>query len=363
MLATCEICGKEKDEVSLLVKGKNNKCVCNECIIYYKEMLQQYSCVMKETTHEDCKKMTPIEIKNELDKRMVGQDYAKKMMALAFHDQEMKFSDDSLDLQNNVLLLGPTGVGKTYIVELLSRITNIPVAICDATVFSEVGYVGLDVDHMVQMLYEKAEHDKYRTERGVIYIDEVDKIGLKGSFHVNNRDVSGEGVQQALLKLIEGKGVEVNGPKGKQTIDTRKIMFVFSGAFSRMDYASDLSRELVQYGIIPELVGRIQIISVMDELKEEELVDIVYAVEESIYSKQKKVFLNDGIELEIKRDAIEYLAKIAVKRGLGARGMVAVLTATLNYLRFECLTNDKPKCVLDYEQLLGLLKIPHLNIR
>lgn len=356
------VCGKDKDEVSLLVKGKDNKCVCNECINYYSDLLQQYSCVMKEASHDAYKKMTPIEIKNELDKRMIGQDFAKKMMALAFHDQEMKFDDDTMDLKNNVLLVGPTGVGKTYIVELLSRITNIPVAVCDATVFSEVGYVGLDVDHMVEMLYEKAEYDKYRTERGVIYIDEIDKVGLKGTFHISNRDVSGEGVQQALLKLIEGKGVEVNGPKGKQTIDTSNIMFIFSGAFTRLDYTSDLSRELVQYGIIPELVGRIQVIAVMDELNEEELADIVDGVEDSIYSKQKKAFLHDGIELEIKRDAIDYLAKKAVKRGLGARGMVAVLTGTLNYLRYECLTNCKSKCVLDYECLHRLLKIPYLNI-
>lgn len=361
-LSKCELCGKEKNEVSLLIQGKKHKCACNECIIQYHELLQQYSCTIKEEKPNVYQNHTPLEIKCLLDKKMVGQDFAKKMMALAFHDQLHKINDSTIDIKNNVLLIGPTGVGKTYIVELLSTITNIPIVICDATVFSEVGYVGADVDQMIDMLYEKAGGDQFRTERGIIYIDEIDKIGLKGNYHTNNRDVSGEGVQQALLKLIEGKKVSITNSKGKSIIDTSNIMFIFGGAFTSVNYSNELTKELMQYGIIPELAGRIQVIAVMNKLNQQELARVINDVEDSVYSKQKRMFSLDGIDLSITNDAIEYIAKIAYEKDLGARGAISSLTSILNCIRYECLESGKKQCVLDYDSITRVASNNPLNL-
>ena len=359
----CKICNRTSEEVSLLIQGEENTFVCNECIMEYSKLLKQFSRPIIQRTNELKNIYKPHEIKERLDKKIIGQEEAKIILSVAMYNQELLWNGKIAPfyMKNNILLYGPTGVGKTFVIENIAEILDIPFIVCDATTFSEVGYVGDDVTHILELLYYQSDCSVERTQKGIVFIDEIDKIAKTCTGHSYERDVSGEGVQQALLKLIEGKEVSISvtaktGAKDTITIDTRNILFVFSGAFVGLDTNADmLSESLVKYGMLPELIGRTPLIVKMNDLKVEDYCKIMLEVENSIIEKQIKIFKVDGIELKFSERSIFDLAERAYDLGFGVRGLFSIINTIMYPLRYEAIQKHITKIVLNkgmIEQLL-----------
>lgn len=357
----CDFCGKSKEDVEKMVVGQNGA-ICNECVELCDRILKDQHGKLKD---QDISRFNPVKIKEYLDEFVIGQDEAKIALSVGVsqHYKRITSVTSYVDLEkSNVMVIGPSGCGKTLMVKKIAEYIDVPFAQCDATSLTEAGYVGDDVENILYQLLVKAEGDVESASRGIIYIDEIDKISKKGDINANIKDVGGEGVQQALLKMIEGSinNLTFGKKKDEIEIDTKNILFIVGGSFVGIEkiinqrltptsigfnsnvsspikdvYTDVTQKDLIKYGLIPEFVGRFNILTSVEELKKEELIRILIEPRNNLISQYKYLFELDGIELDFSDDALEEIVEIGIESKTNARGLRTTLEKLLIPYQFE----------------------------